>query len=161
MNIKNGFTQIDTCWIDDINLSDSAFRTLVVLKAYQFGSNKIFPSIETLAKRRGKSKTTIINHHNELKEKGYISTKRRGYSMSNEYSLISQKNCTNEVGSYQKYDTSIDQESFHQRSNNFKPNNITNNINLSNFKNSLKGKEYEKAKEKLFLKNPWLNKKNN
>lgn len=159
INIKKGFTQIDTKWIFDQNLSDGAFRTLATLKSYQYGGGKIFPAQKTMAEERGKTKTTIINQLNELTNKKYIEKKRRGYSKSNEYTIINQNNLTNGLGNIQKGNTSINQKSYYQKSSIFEPNNKTNNINLINGNNPLRGQQLESVKEIIYKKYSWLKKK--
>lgn len=88
MKKLNQFTKVINSLIEDKNLSDSAFRTLLVLMSFKFNDNKVFPSIKTIAKYRGKSKTSIINHLNTLRKFGYIRTTKRGFCFSNLYEFI-------------------------------------------------------------------------
>jgi len=91
--MKN-FTQIENIKIDDSNISDGAFRTYMAIRSYKYGNHDVFPSIKSIAKKRGKSIKTITTHLNELRLKGWIKTKKRGYSMSNLYELVGVENFT-------------------------------------------------------------------
>lgn len=93
--MKN-FSQILNPLIRDNKIPDGVFRTYLVLKTYQFGNSNVFPSQETLAKIRGKSKKSIINHLKTLKSIGLLSYRKRGFSASNIYSFIGESNYTNE-----------------------------------------------------------------
>ncbi len=90
--MKKDFTQVANQFIKDSSLSDSAFRTLVVLISFKYGNaGRIYPSQATIAKIRGKNRRTIIKHIKELKTKGVVESKKRGYSSTNEYFINSAK----------------------------------------------------------------------
>ncbi|MDD4382550.1 MAG: helix-turn-helix domain-containing protein [Candidatus Shapirobacteria bacterium] len=155
---KKGCTWIPNYWIVGDDISDAAFRTLSIIRSYNF--DQIYPSVKRIAERRGKSRSTIFLHLKELKEKKYITTKRSGYSTSNIYKFSSPENWTNESNPTSNNDTSIVQETGLQSSNNPDPNNSLNK-ELKNSQNPLRGEELEKAKENLFNKLPWVNKNKN
>lgn len=89
------FTQISNFLINNISVSDGAFRTYLAIKQFKFGDTNPFPSEATLAQLRGKSIRTICEHLKRLKRVGLIRYKRRGYSASNQYELIAEENFTN------------------------------------------------------------------
>lgn len=95
--MKKNFTQISNDIICNKKIPDGAFRTYLLLKSYKYGYNDVFPSQETLAKKRGKSKKTIINHLKALRSLKKITYKRRGYSASNKYEFISEEKYTNDT----------------------------------------------------------------
>lgn len=152
---KPSFTQVDSLWINDTNLSDGAFKTLVVLKSFDYGTNKIFPSIKTIAQKRGKTITCINNHLKELRKKSYISTQRRGYSESNLYTILKQNHFV-ENETKQNKNTPINNNFYHQKTKKVEPNNITNNTNLNINKEKMNTEQWEESKEKLFNKFKWL-----
>lgn len=156
--MKN-FTQIFNAIIKDTNISDSAFRTYVALKTFEYGSSKIFPSINTLKKLRGKSSKTIITHLKELKKKGYISYKRRGFSASNEYKLIGEEKFTNDGVIGDVNDTSMVKKSSSLLLQKFQPNNTK--INNKEFKNIVDTdfETMEIGLNKIANDNPWLKSK--
>ena len=147
MNIKKpGHTWILNQWIIGQDISDGAFRTLALLRSYNYEIIK--PSIPRLAARRGKSRSAICDHLRELKEKGYITTKRSGYSASNIYKFISPENSTNGSGGITEIDIPIGQETGHQSSNNPDHNNDFNN-GLKSDPNVLRGKPLEQRMEQI------------
>lgn len=159
ININNGFAQVKTKLITDHNLTDCAFRTLSFLMSFKFGQKgRVFPSIETLAIGRGKTTTSIINHLNELREKGYLTSKRRGYSESNEYFFINKDIFTIGTIAAQESYTSQSKKTTPHYSINLEGNHTTNNTELINNNNSLKGESYEKRKSEIYNKLPWLKK---
>lgn len=72
-----GFAQIEHIIGLDVDLSDGAYRTLAILHYFWQQKKRAYPSLETLAKLRGKSQRTISEHLAELEEKGIISRARR------------------------------------------------------------------------------------
>lgn len=72
-----GFAQIEHIIGLDTELSDGAYRTLSILHYFWQQKKSAYPSIETLAKLRGKSERTITEHLAELESKGIISRVRR------------------------------------------------------------------------------------
>jgi DNA-binding transcriptional ArsR family regulator len=72
-----GFAQIEHIIGLDVDLSDGAYRTLSILHYFWQQKKRAFPSLETLAKLRGKSERTVSEHLAELTEKGIISRARR------------------------------------------------------------------------------------
>ena len=72
-----GFAQIEHVIGLDVELSDGAYRTLSILHYFWQQKKRAFPSLETLAKLRGKSSRTISEHLAELEEKGIITRARR------------------------------------------------------------------------------------
>lgn len=95
--MNKDFTQIENSITKNAQIPDGAFRTYVVLKSFKFGESKVFPSQETMAKLRSKSKRTIIEHLKMLRKAGFISYKKRGFSASNQYEFITEENFTNGV----------------------------------------------------------------
>lgn len=72
-----GFAQIEHIIGLDVDLSDGAYRTLSILHFYWQQKDVAYPSIETLARVRGKDCATIRRHLAELGDKGIISRARR------------------------------------------------------------------------------------
>lgn len=93
--MNKDFTQIENSITKNAHISDGAFRTYVILKSFKFGTSNVFPSQETIAKLRGKSKKTIIEHLKMVKGAGLITYKKRGFSASNQYLFIDEENFTN------------------------------------------------------------------
>lgn len=92
--MKN-FTQIENSRIENRDISDGAFRTYLVIRSFKYGNKgRIFPSLKTIADRRGKSIRAIETHLDELRKGGWIKTSKRGYSMSSQYELIGVENFT-------------------------------------------------------------------
>lgn len=90
--MKKDFTQVSNKLIHDASISDQHFRTLVVLMSFKYGEKgRIFPSQNTIAKIRGKDRRTIVSHIKILKSKGMLTSKKRGYSSTNEYFINSAK----------------------------------------------------------------------
>ena len=109
--MKN-FTQVPNFIINNKDVPDGALRTYLLLKSYKYGSSNVFPSQATLARLRGKSKKTIINHLKLLKAKGLISYKKRGFSASNKYQFIGEENYTNEeINSNRNYTSKVKKSS--------------------------------------------------
>lgn len=99
--MKKNFTQIPNMVIKSKKLPDNLFRTYAALRSYAFGKNKAFPSQQTLANDLGKTRETINRHIVELTALGFISKRKRGYSLSNEYDFCDEL-ITNEVESSDK-----------------------------------------------------------
>lgn len=72
-----GFAQIEHIIGLDTDLSDGAYRTLSILHYFWQQKKSAYPSIETLAKLRGKSERTISEHLAELETKQIITRARR------------------------------------------------------------------------------------
>lgn len=143
------FTKIENYLIRKNYLSDSAFRTLVVLKSHKYGDNEVFPSIETIAKERGKSKRTIVSHLQELRRLGLIKTKRRTSYGSNLYTFCNDRNNYTENPSMEEnYPTQVQRITF-KDGNKLPPNNTHNEEETDNKdkKNSAGG--FEKFAERL------------
>lgn len=117
------FTKIPNPILKDISISDGAFRTYSVLRSFSFNDGNVFPSIETIAKIRGKSKKTIIEHHKQLRSLGLLRYKRRGYSASNQYEFIGEEKYTNESNENELIDTSKVEPTTPQYLQNLQPNN--------------------------------------
>ncbi len=66
-------------------LTDSEFRTYVALLDFKWQNETAYPSINTLAKVRNKSRRTILYHIKCLVKKGFLSIKRDSEHLSNEY----------------------------------------------------------------------------
>jgi len=149
--MKRDFTQIPNEIIKDKNIPDGAFRTYLLLKSYKYGSSKVFPSQNTLAAIRGKTKKTIITHLKILKDKNLITYKKRGFSASNQYELIGEENYTNDNRESMKNYTSKMKKNLPLSLRRLQPNNTeTNNTKMSN-------KGLEKLRKKLIelgLKKP-------
>ena len=115
----------------NIKISDSLFRTYVVIKSFGYGKNKSFPSQERVAKELGKRRETINRHVMELEKLRFIKKKKRGYSMSNEYEFC-EENITNDKKLTNESDlntTSIVTKSSPQLSQNNHTNNTSNKTN--------------------------------
>jgi DNA-binding transcriptional MocR family regulator len=136
--MKN-FSQIPNAMIRDPQISDGAFRTLLVLITFRYRSNNVFPSQQTIAKHRGKSKKTIINHLKTLKLKGLIDYKKRGYSASNQYFFIGEEKYTIDNKDVEDNDTSKVKKTSSQKLQILQPNN--NKINDIKHNNNVKNKE--------------------
>jgi len=155
--MKRNFTQIPNAIITNKNLPDGAFRTYTLLKSFKYGSGSVFPSQMTLAKIRGKSKRTIINHLKTLRSNKLITYKKRGFSASNQY-FISEENYTNgETNSEIGYISKVTKTSplLLQK---VQPNNIKTKNTKSN--NMDKKEATRKGLEKILRENPWLKTKN-
>lgn len=66
-------------------LTDSEFRTYVALLDFKWQNETAYPSINTLAKVRNKSRRTILYHIKCLVRKGFLSIKSDSEHLSNEY----------------------------------------------------------------------------
>lgn len=147
MNMKKpGHTWIPNYWIVGDEISDPAFRTLAVIRSYNF--DQIYPSVDRIAERRGKCRSVIFIHLRELKKKKYITTRRSGYSTSNIYKFISPENRTIEPSPTSSNETPIVQETDRQPSNNSDPNKGLNN-GLKSGKDILKGRSLEQTIDEI------------
>jgi hypothetical protein len=123
-------------------------------------NSKVFPSFDTIAKRRGKHRNAIITHVNKLRELGLITTKRRGYSKTNEYFLSSTVFSTNdEYKSTNRY-TAKGQKTGYQKNRNMSPKNTgVNNIEDNNLSPEEYKRIFDKGYAKLQKRHPNLFKK--
>lgn len=67
-------------------LSDSAYRTYMILKTHDHGHG-VFPGIARLAKYQGLSRRTIQSNMEEIKALGLVTVKRRGFGRTNIYTM--------------------------------------------------------------------------
>ena len=75
------FAQMMQCMIDDVELSDSAYRLYSKLLLYRrTGTTKCWPKNETLAKAMGKDESSIRRSKRELVKRGLISVRKLAYS---------------------------------------------------------------------------------
>ncbi len=140
------FTRLLNALIADPRINDAEFRTYAALFSYKFGDENIaFPSQQSIAILRNKTTRTIQNHVQKLKSLGYITPKRRGYSMSNQYTFISEDFFVNDISISEKNFTSNTQESSLKRRNNFRPNNT--NDNKTKINNT--GEEHNKERQNI------------
>lgn len=96
--MKRNFTQIENILIKDNRITDSEFRTYLVLRSYRFGVNgKVYPTQEVIASDRGKSPRIIIEHLKSLALKGYIKYARIGYNQPNLYKFAGEEFFTSEM----------------------------------------------------------------
>ena len=94
---KKGFTQIPNTIIYDKSINDGEFRAFAAFLSFKYGAfGKVFPSQQTIGTKIGRTRETINRYIRQLKKLGYIRTRKRGYSTSNEYYFNSDKNLTNE-----------------------------------------------------------------
>ncbi len=155
MNIKiKKFTQIPNWIIINEKITDSSFRTYVVLKSFKFGSNDPFPSQATLAGLRAKSKKSIIEHLKSLKNLGFLIYKKRGFSSSNQYQFIGEDNYTDDS---EEIVTTKTKEISPLNSRNLQPNNTKfNKTKINNLQgdnnNSYKERELTPEEEDLVEK---------
>lgn len=91
MRIAENFTKIPNRIIFDTNLTNPEVRIFSAILSYKYGDNKIFPSQGNIAKRLNISRRMVNKHIQNLAKKGYLSIKKRGYSMSNEYLIREEK----------------------------------------------------------------------
>ena len=82
---ESGYIQIENSTTNDAGLSDSAYRTLLVIRQFAWKTGECWPGITRLAKMRGKSNVSIMTHIAELTERGYLEKKRRGQGKTNLY----------------------------------------------------------------------------
>jgi len=77
---------------EDDTLSDTVFRTLTILASYNDDEGWCYPSYNTIAKRRGLTRRTVIRHIEELVSKGYVVKQSRmnekGEQTSNKYYTV-------------------------------------------------------------------------
>jgi len=84
--MKQNFTQIENILIKDNGITDSEFRTYLVLRSYKYGElGEVYPSQKRISLDRGLTSRSIISHVKSLASKGYIKYSRRGYNLTNLY----------------------------------------------------------------------------
>jgi biotin operon repressor len=142
MNIKGNFTSIPNSIVRDKELPNYLFRTLVALKSYGYGENLAFPSQRRVANDLGVSRETINRHVKKLKDIGYLKTRRRGYSKSNEY-IICDRNITYDRKGCEVNNTSSVMDASHQVLQTDHSNKKHNNTNNNDGFEILKGKMVE------------------
>lgn len=158
--MKRNFTQIDNKLIRDSNVSNSLFRTYTLLKSYQYTDAPVFPSQSTLASILKTHRSTINRHIKKLRQLGFITSKRRGFSSSNLYNFICTEVDTNDNYNRDINDTSKDTKMLYvmlgkSHINNTKFNNTksNNNIDQDNFSANQKKIDEIRAKHSFLRKN--------
>lgn len=93
-----GFTQIENDIIKDTRITDSEFRTYLVLRSYKYGElGEVYPSQKRIGIDRGLTSRSVIKHLQSLASKGYISYSRRGYNLTNLYEFTGEEIFTSVV----------------------------------------------------------------
>lgn len=156
---KNSFVQIPNQILTSDKLPDEVFRTLCVLLSFRIKDNPTFPSLKTISIRRHKSINSISNHIRILREIGLISSKKRGYSQSNQYFFNFTVGSDIDMSMNSNIPTSSD--SIYQSAGNTTPsqlvtNNNNVNIDIKNKKIS-SFEEMETPMDKIRNKHRWLN----
>jgi len=82
-----GFTQVPNIVLEHQTLSAGAKLTYAMLLRYAWQKDKCFPGQNRLAKDMGSSRRTVIRHIKELRESGYLETRKRGQGRTNVYIL--------------------------------------------------------------------------
>jgi predicted transcriptional regulator len=82
-----GFAQISHLITEDRLLSDLAVRVYLALLKYAMNKNYCFPGQDKLAETIGKSRSSIFRGLNELRNRGLVSWKTRGFNKTNLYIL--------------------------------------------------------------------------
>lgn len=156
---KNPFVQIPNQILTSEKLPDEVFRTLCVLLSFRIKDNPTFPSLKTISTRRHKSINAISNHIRILRESGLISSKKRGYSQSNQYFF----NFTvgSDIDMSRNSNIPTNSDSIYQPDGNTTPsqlvtNNNNVNIDINNKKNISSFEEMETAMDKIRNKHKWL-----
>jgi DNA-binding MarR family transcriptional regulator len=72
-----GFAAMEHALTLDTDLSDGAYRTYALLKFYWQHKSEAFPTVDTMAEKRGIRRETIGVHLKELVQKGLITRKAR------------------------------------------------------------------------------------
>lgn len=157
---KNPFVQIPNQILTSDKLPDEVFRTLCVLLSFRIKDNPTFPSLKTISIRRHKSINSISNHIRVLREIGLISSKKRGYSQSNQYFF----NFTvgSDIDMSMNSNIPTNSNSIYQSVGNTTPsqlvtNNNNVNIDIKNKKNVSFFEEMETPMDKIRNKHRWLN----
>ena len=157
---KNPFVQIPNQILTSEKLPDEVFRTLCVLLSFRIKDNPTFPSLKTISIRRHKSINSISNHIRVLREIGLISSKKRGYSQSNQYFF----NFTvgSDIDMSMNSNIPTNSNSIYQSVGNTTPsqlvtNNNNVNIDIKNKKNVSFFEEMETPMDKIRNKHRWLN----
>lgn len=157
---KNPFIQIPNQILTSEKLPDEVFRTLCVLLSFRIKDNPTFPSLKTISTRRHKSINSISNHIRILRESGLISSKKRGYSQSNQYFF----NFTvgSDIDMSRNFYIPTNSDSIYQSIGNITPsqlvtNNNNINIDIKNKKNTSTFEKTETPMNKIRDKYRWLN----
>lgn len=90
--IQYGFTQVPNAFLRDTELSGQAFRVYCILLQHAWGSMREITRTlgrkqETLAQEVGMSVMTVSRALQELEERGWITSTRRGLGKCNIYTL--------------------------------------------------------------------------
>lgn len=101
-----GFTKFPNAVLRDSNLSVPARLTYAMVASFAYGDKDYcFPGQETLAQHLGVSTRKVRDYLNELVEAGYLEKKRRGFNLTNVYTLKSLTNGSDRNdGSDQSFD---------------------------------------------------------
>ncbi len=152
---KINFTQIPNGLVFEKKISDQAFRTLIAIESFNFSSkSKICPSQKTLAKLRGISIKSVSVHLQELKEKGLLSWRKRGYSLTNIYLTNIEEYFYSKSALYENSENSNLKKTSIQSERELQSNNTYNNT-----KRKIENLNEEEIRVGLSLileKNPWL-----
>lgn len=85
-NYNKGYLSINNQAI--LELKAHLFRTYSYLVSKDFNREGVFYGQSTMAKELGISVRTIQRHIKELKELGFLKVKRRGFNMTNLYTML-------------------------------------------------------------------------
>lgn len=80
-----GYVQIENATTNDTQLSDGAYRTLLVIREFAWKTGECYPGLARIAKMRGKTTVSIMTHISELVDCGYLEKQRRGQGKTNVY----------------------------------------------------------------------------
>ena len=86
---RESFVKVLSNLVRARELTDSEFRTYVALLDFKWQNETAYPSINTLAKVRNKSRRTILYHIKCLVKKEFLSIKADSEHLSNEYEFTS------------------------------------------------------------------------
>lgn len=84
---SRGYTQVPNHVLENAQISPGAKLTYAMLLKYAWQNDFCFPGQARLGKEMGVNERSVRTYMKELKEKGFLSIKRRGQGKTNIYIL--------------------------------------------------------------------------
>ena len=85
--LRKGFTIVPNLLFVFKGLSHGARLTYVLLLKYAWKEGSCFPGVERLAKELEVERKSVMRYTKELRDKGFITIKRRGLGKTNVYHI--------------------------------------------------------------------------